>query len=145
MRLKIETNSTNDKGTIELMEVEQNGELDTISMREIEQWSTMSEKSSVMTSPLVNHLHFNGMAEYGKNILLGKATYIMHIDIYTKRYFQEIAAITRSLPDKKQPIYLEEYTKEVGCIREGTSSGPSDATSSMVKTEVLDPELAEIG
>ena len=89
-----------------------------------------------MTSPLVNHLHFNGMTDYGKNILLVQAEDIPHLDMYTKRYLQDIVYLTRSIPNKSQPIYLEEYTKEVNRPREGTSSGPSDVTPEMVKKEV---------
>ena len=40
---------------------------------------------------------------------------------------------------------MEEYTTEVIRLRKGISSGTSDVTPEMVKTEVLDPELAEIG
>ena len=98
-----------------------------------------------MKSPLVNHLHFDGMTEYGNGILLGGSADIPHLDIYTKRYLQELSAITSSLPDQAQPVSMKEYTKEVGRLREGTSSRPSDATPAMVRTEVLDPELAVIG
>ena len=98
-----------------------------------------------MTSPLVNHFHFNGMTDYGNGIIMEQAADIPHLDIYTKRYLQEIAALTRSLPDKYQPISLEEHTKEVNWIREGKSLGPYDFTPAMVKTEILDPELAEMG
>ena len=93
----------------------------------------------------MDHLHFNGMTDYGSEILLGQATDILHLEIFTKRYLQELAALTRLLYDKAQPIYLGKYTKEVNQMREGNSSGPSYVTPSMVKTEVLDPELAEIG
>ena len=98
-----------------------------------------------MKSPLVRNLHFDGMTKYEHDILLGRSADTPHIEIHTKRYLQELATPNRSLYDQAQPTYLEEYTEEVGCLREGTSLGPSDATPKMVKTEVLDPELAEIG
>ena len=86
-------------------------------MREIEQQSIMSEKFSAMTPTLVDHLHFDGMTYYGNEILLVQAADIPYLDIYTKIYLQELAALTRSLPKKPQPIPLEEYTKEVIRLR----------------------------
>ena len=56
---------------------------------------------------LVNHLHFDGMTEYGNEIILGKAAGILHLDIHTKRYLQDLVEITRSLPDQAQTISLE--------------------------------------
>ena len=64
-----------------------------------------------MTSTLVNHLHFDGMTDYGNDILIGQAADIPHLDNHTKRYLQELAAITRPLPEQSEPISLEEYTK----------------------------------
>ena len=40
---------------------------------------------------------------------------------------------------------MAEYIKEVRHLREPTSSGPSDVTPTMVKTEALDTELVETG
>ena len=105
----------------------------------------MSEKFPAMISPLVNHLHFDGITKYGNDILLVRAADIPHLDIHTKIYLQELSTLTCSLPDQAQPISLEEYTEEVGRLREGTSSGTSSVTPAMVKTEFLDPELAKIG
>ena len=85
------------------------------------------------------------MTDYVNKILQGQASDITNLDICTKRYLQELAALTRLLPDKYQPISLEEYIKKVNRLKERTSSGPSDATLAMVKTEVLDPELTKIG
>ena len=56
-----------------------------------------------------------------------------------------MATITLYLIDEAQNISLEEYIKEVGLIRQETSSGPSHITPPMIKTEALDPELEEIG
>ena len=64
-----------------------------------------------MTLPLVNHLQLNGITNYGNKIILGQAADIPHLDIYTESYIQELANLTRSLPDKDQPISLEEYNK----------------------------------
>ena len=72
-----------------------------------------------MKSPLVNHLHFDGTTEYGNGILLGRAADILHLDIHTKIYPQELAAINHSLFYQSKTIYLEEYTEEVGRLREG--------------------------
>ena len=40
---------------------------------------------------------------------------------------------------------MNEYQKEVRRIREAISSIPSIFTPSIIKTEYIDPELAEIG
>ena len=74
-------------------------------------------KPSDMTSPLVNHLNLDGMTDYGNYILLGQAADIPHLENHTKRYLQELAALTRFLPGQSQPISVEEYTKEVICLR----------------------------
>ena len=39
-------------------------------MRDIEQYSRISEKYPAMKTPLVNHLNFDGMTKYGNPILL---------------------------------------------------------------------------
>ena len=76
-------------------------------MREIEQQIIMSEKSPAMTHPLVNYLHYDGMTEFGKDILLGQAAEIPHLGNHTERYLQELSTLTRSLPEQAQPITLE--------------------------------------
>ena len=106
-RLTIETNSANNDGTTILREVEQKVELETTSMIEIEKRSRIPEKSPAMTPHLVNHLHYDGMIDYGNNILIGQASDIPHLDNHTKRYPQELSALTRSLPNQEQPIILE--------------------------------------
>ena len=80
-------------------------------MIEIEKQIIMSEKFPAMTYSLSNHLHFDGIIDYGNNILLGQAKDILHLDNYTKRYFQELDSLARFLPDQAQPISLKEYTK----------------------------------
>ena len=97
-----------------------------------------------MTPPIVKHLQYDGMADFGNDILLGQAADIPHLDNHTKIYLQELSALTRLLPNQAQTIALEEYTIEVRRLRKGISSGPSDATPKMVKTEVLYSELAGI-
>ena len=110
-RLTAETNTTNEKGTMELREVLKKGELETIYMREIEQRSRISEEKNSITSLLVNHLHFDGMNQYGNSILLGQAADTSHLEIHTKRYLQEIAPLTNSHPYQAPPISLEECIK----------------------------------
>ena len=57
-----------------------------------------------MTFPLVKNFHFDGMLNYGNNILLGQAADILHLENHTKRRLQQLAALTRSLPDQVQQI-----------------------------------------
>ena len=64
-----------------------------------------------MTTPIVNHLHFYGMKEFGNTILLGQASDIPDLNLHIKIYLQKLAEITRYLPNKAQPIYLEECIK----------------------------------
>ncbi len=45
---------------------------------------------------------------------------------------------------KNTPYPLKDYITEVTRLRERTSSGPSDVTPAMIKSEVLDSDLAEI-
>ena len=97
-----------------------------------------------MKTNLVKHLHFDVTDEYGNDIILGKVVDISELDLHTKIYLCEIAAINSSLHDQAQPISLEEYIKIFGRLREGNSSVPSYATPVIIKTDSLDPELAEI-
>ena len=60
-------------------------------------------------------------------------------------YLHHLSYITHYLLDQPQPIPTEVYLKKVECLREATSSDPSDLTPAMVKTKALDSELAEIG
>ena len=70
-----------------------------------------------MKPPLVNHLHYDGMTDYGKDILLRQAAEIPHLDNHTKRHLQELSALTLLLPNQAQHIILEEYTIEVIRLR----------------------------
>ena len=62
----------------------------------------MLEKSPTMTTPIVKHPHFDGMAEYCNAILLGQAADIPKLDSHTKIYLHKLAAIACSLPDQAQ-------------------------------------------
>ena len=53
--------------------------------------------------------------------------------------------ITGSLPDKAEPLSLDQYIIEVNRVLETTSSILSDITTEMLKTEAMGPELTEIG
>ena len=57
----------------DIREVCHKSEFDNIPMKEIGQRSIIPEESPCVTPPLVNHLNFYGMANYGDNILLGSA------------------------------------------------------------------------
>ena len=53
-------------------------------MRETEQRSIVLEEYPAMTTPIVNHILFDGMAEYDNAILLGQASDIPEMDPHTK-------------------------------------------------------------
>ena len=55
----------------------------------------------------MNHLHFGGIIEFGNAIILIQVAEIPDLNLHTKGYPHKLAAITRSLPDKAQPISLE--------------------------------------
>ena len=76
-------------------------------MIEIEQCCRFSETSPVMVPPLVNHLHFDGMTEYGNIIILGIEADIPDLDPHTRRYINEIATTIHYIHDQAQPISLE--------------------------------------
>ena len=78
-------------------------------MKETEQRIRISENSPAMTSPLVNQLHFDGINDYGNDIILGQATDIPHLDNHTKIYLWELATLTHTLPNEYQTISLKEY------------------------------------
>ena len=64
-----------------------------------------------MTTPLVKHLHFYCMTDFGDTILLGQESDIPDLNLHIKIYLQKLAEISRYLPNKAQPIYLEECIK----------------------------------
>ena len=105
----------------------------------------MLEQSPFTTPPLIQHQGYNGMIDYGDQILLGTAQKIPELEADTNNFLQELVSITGSLSEKYEPLSLEQYVAEVNRLRETTSSSPSDITPAMIKTDSLDPELAEIG
>ena len=60
-----------------------------------------------MAPPLVNHLHFDGMTEYGNIIILGISEDIPDLDPHTRIYINEIATTTPYINDEAQHISLE--------------------------------------
>ena len=104
--MKIETKVTNDEGNPEFRDIEQKGEFETIYMREIEKYSRIYEKNPAMITPLVNHLHFDGMTQYGNDILLGIIADIPDLEPLTRSYINYISTTTPSLPDQDHPISL---------------------------------------
>ena len=66
-------------------------------MKEIEQHSIISETlHGMIPPPLVNHLNFDGMADYGDNILLDLASEVPDLKPHTKNIF----SIWPSSPDQ---------------------------------------------
>ena len=63
----------------------------------------------------------------------------------TNNSLQKLVSITGSLPNKPEPLSFDQYITEVYHLQETTSSGPSDITPSIVKTDAMEPELVEIG
>ena len=114
-------------------------------MKEIGRRRKLLEESPGMTPPIGDMLNFNGVVEYGNNLLLRVAPEINDIDPRTKAYLHHIADITKKFPDCTILNNLEDYMKEVKGLRESTSTVPSVVTPAMVQTEALDTELAEIG
>ena len=68
-------------------------------------------KKTAMTTPLINHLKFDGMNKYGNDILLGISVETPQLDPYTRMYLNQLSTITRSLHDQAYTISLEEYIK----------------------------------
>ena len=95
-----------------------------------------------MIHTLVNHLNFNGIYDYGDDIILGSAAEISDINLCTKGYLYHLPSITHSLPDNYQQIPIEAYLKYIKCLIEATSSGLSDMTPVTVNTKDLDSYIA---
>ena len=98
-----------------------------------------------MTHPLIQHLEYNVITDYGYQIKTGTAQKITEIKADTNNFLQKLVSITVYLSDKSETLSLEQYIIKVNRLQAGTSSAPSDITPSMVKIEALEPELAEIG
>ena len=102
----------------------------------------MLGQSPTITPPLIQHLEYNGITDYGDQIILGTAQKIPELEADTNNFLQKIVSITGSLPNKAYPLSLEQYITEVNRLREETYFVPSDITPEMAKTEALDPELS---
>lgn len=113
-------------------------------MNEIDGRSRMSQGSPPMTEPLVNLLHFHGMTRFGDEILKGIHQAPQSLDSPSKILLENLQAVNSSLPEPALPFPFQKYLKEVGLLRERTSSGSSDVTPAMVKAEVQDPELLSV-
>ena len=80
-----------------------------ISMKDIEQHIIISEMLPGMIPPpppLVNHLNFYGMADYGDNILLDLASEVPDLKPHTTT-LQYLASTTLLIPENSQTIYLK--------------------------------------
>lgn len=126
-------------------EVTDRAELEQLSMTEIGGRSRMSERTPGMIPPLVNLLHYDGITEFGDELLRGRAPTVEGIDDHTQAYLDQLKSVSGLLPEPASPVPFPHYVTAVNRLREGTSSGPSDTTPAMVRTELDDMELAEIG
>eukprot|EP00957_Ditylum_brightwellii_P042457 3215157-Ditylum_brightwellii.AAC.1 len=97
-----------------------------------------------MTEPLVDLLGYSGITKKADQILLGTAPPIDGIDEYTQLYLDQLRAVDWYLPQPAEPVPFPQHLGEVKRLREQTSSGPSDVSPTMVKTEVKDTLLAKI-
>eukprot|EP00957_Ditylum_brightwellii_P197554 15050705-Ditylum_brightwellii.AAC.1 len=76
---------------------------------------------------------------------MGTAPWFDEVDEYTQAYLDQLVSIKGHLPDKAELIPFPDFQLEDKRLREKTSSGPSDVTPAMIKTEVEDDYLAQIG
>ena len=81
------------------------------------------------------------MTEWVDNIFLGNYVEVSARNIRTRKFLKHLKSVTGKLPDKASPFSLEDYIKIFNSLRESTSPGTSIVTPTMVKTEVLYPEL----
>ena len=70
-----------------------------------------------MIEPLVKMLSYNGMTEWGYNLLLGKDVDFSSTNTHTIKFLQHLKYVTGFLMEKSRPISLEDYTKEVCSLR----------------------------
>ena len=64
------------------------------------------------------------MADYGDQKFLGMAQKIPELEAGTNNFLQKLVSITGSLPDKSEPLSLEQYITKVNRLQETTYSGP---------------------
>eukprot|EP00957_Ditylum_brightwellii_P143499 10931942-Ditylum_brightwellii.AAC.1 len=69
----------------------------------------------------------------------------LKLDPYTQAYLDHLRRVDPSPPKPADPAPSFQYEKEVKNIREKTSAGPSMVTPAMIKTELEDPYLANVG
>eukprot|EP00957_Ditylum_brightwellii_P097932 7458650-Ditylum_brightwellii.AAC.1 len=69
---------------------------------------------------------------------------IPHLDQHTQLYLDQLRRVDNAIVSKAEPMTFDEYVGEVKRLQERTSSGPSMVTPAMIKTEILDPYLADI-
>eukprot|EP00957_Ditylum_brightwellii_P072678 5523308-Ditylum_brightwellii.AAC.1 len=75
----------------------------------------------------------------------GTAEPIIKIKEYIQLYLDQLRAVNGLILQPAKLVSFTQYLKEVKCLREHTSSGPSEITPAMVKIEALDPEMARVG
>ena len=123
-------------------EIHEQKELEQVCMKEVSNRSRMSEGTPPMISPLVDLLKYNSITDYADKILLGTAELLPDIDEHTQLYLDQLKAVKGVLPEKAEPAPFSQYCREVNKLRERTSSGASNVTPAMIKTECLDPYIA---
>ena len=64
------------------------------------------------------------MKDYGDKIPLGTAQKITELEVDTNNFLQKLVSVTGSLPDKSEPLSLEQYITKVNRLQETTYSGP---------------------
>ena len=94
-----------------------------------------------MIAPLINLLKSNRKPPLCDQLLLGLALDLPYFNDHTKSLLNHLRVIKGILLLPSTPITQKEYTEEVNRIIEATSSGPSETTMAMVKTEALDPDV----
>ena len=95
--------------------------------------------------PLVQELLYDIMTESGNIIVEGQKPLETKVNQYTRQILHQLRSPTNKTQRKATPITYEAYSEELRRLREGTSSGPSIVIPSMIKTDIMDPELEEIG
>ena len=77
----------------------------------------MSKQSPAMNPPLIQHLEYNGMEEYGDQVILGTSQQITKLESDTNNFLQKLASITVSLPNRSKTISFEKYITKVNRLR----------------------------
>eukprot|EP00957_Ditylum_brightwellii_P210043 15364506-Ditylum_brightwellii.AAC.2 len=113
-------------------------------MEEIANRSRILENTPPMTLPVVDLLGYNSNTDYADRILLGTADPIFDIDENIQLYLDQLAAVKGALLEEAKSDPFSQYIQEVENLREKTSSGPSNITPSMIKTEIGDPCIANV-